>query len=210
MNLKSRNSNIAAFFVKTKENVNICTDYGQFIIILTINVFNPDLFSVLLLHKNQKLNFCTMEKIDQLDRKILRIITQNARMPFKDVAEECGVSRAAIHQRVQRLIDMDVITGSGYTVNPKMLGFQMCVYIGITLERGSMYKEVVEELEKIPEIVESQYTLGHYTILIKLYARNDEHLMELLNGKIQEIPGVASTETLTSLDQRIRRSIPIE
>lgn len=151
-----------------------------------------------------------MEKIDQLDRKILRIITQNARMPFKDVAEECGVSRAAIHQRVQRLIDLNVITGSGYTVNPKMLGFQICVYIGITLEKGSMYKQVVQELEKIPEIVESQYTLGHYTILIKLYAKNDVHLMELLNGKIQEIPGVASTETLTSLDQKIRRTIPIE
>jgi Lrp/AsnC family transcriptional regulator for asnA, asnC and gidA len=140
----------------------------------------------------------------------MRIISQNARMPFKDVAEECGVSRAAIHQRVQRLIDMNVITGSGYTVNPKMLGYQICVYIGITLERGSMYKEVVKELEKIPEIVESQYTLGHYTILIKLYAKNDEHLMDLLNGKIQEIPGVAATETLTSLDQRIRRTIPIE
>jgi Lrp/AsnC family transcriptional regulator for asnA, asnC and gidA len=151
-----------------------------------------------------------MEKIDQLDRKIMRIISQNARMPFKDVAEECGVSRAAIHQRVQRLIDMNVITGSGYTVNPKMLGYQICVYIGITLERGSMYKEVVKELEKIPEIVESQYTLGHYTILIKLYDKNDEHLMDLLNGKIQEIPGVAATETLTSLDQRIRRTIPIE
>lgn len=151
-----------------------------------------------------------MEKIDQLDRKILRIISQNARMPFKDVAEECGVSRAAIHQRVQRLIDMNVITGSGYTVNPKMLGYHMCVYIGITLERGSMYKEVVRELETIPEIVESQYTLGHYTILIKLYAKNDEHLMELLNGRIQEIPGVAATETLTSLDQRIRRTLPIE
>jgi Lrp/AsnC family transcriptional regulator for asnA, asnC and gidA len=151
-----------------------------------------------------------MEKIDQLDRKILQIITKNARMPFKDVAEECGVSRAAIHQRVQRLIDIDVITGSGYTVNPKMLGFQMCAYIGITLERGSMYKEVVAELEKIPEIVESQYTLGSYTILIKLYAKNDEHLMELLNGKIQEIKGVATTETLTSLDQRIKRTIPIE
>jgi len=151
-----------------------------------------------------------MEKIDQLDRKIMRIISQNARMPFKDVAEECGVSRAAIHQRVQRLIDLQVITGSGYTVNPKMLGYHICVYIGIRLERGSMYKEVVQELEKIPEIVESQYTLGHYTILIKLYAKNDEHLMELLNGRIQEIPGIASTETLTSLDQRIRRTIPIE
>ena len=151
-----------------------------------------------------------MEKIDQLDRKILRIISQNARMPFKDVAELCGVSRAAIHQRVQRMIDLNVITGSGYTVNPKMLGYNICVYIGIALERGSMYKAVVSELEKIPEVVESQYTLGAYTILIKLYAKNDEHLMELLNGKIQEIPGVVSTETLTSLDQRIRRTIPID
>jgi len=151
-----------------------------------------------------------MEKIDKLDRKILQIITNNARMPFKDVAELCGVSRAAIHQRVQRMMDMNVIIGSGYIVNPKMLGYQMCVYVGITLEKGSMYKEVVKELEKIPEIVESQYTLGAYTLLIKLYAKNDEHLMELLNGKIQEIDGVASTETLTSLDQRIRRSLPIE
>ncbi len=151
-----------------------------------------------------------MEKIDQLDKKILKIITQNARMPFKDVAESCGVSRAAIHQRVQRLIDMNVITGSGYTVNPKSLGYQMCVYIGITLEKGSMYNQVVKELEKIPEIVESQYTLGHYTLLIKLYAKNDEHLMYLLNGKIQEIHGVASTETLASLDQRIKRTVPIE
>ena len=151
-----------------------------------------------------------MEKIDKLDRKILRIISQNARKSFKDVAEECEVSRAAIHQRVQRLIDMGVITGSGYSVNPKMLGFQICVYIGITLERASMYKDVVAELEKIPEVVESQYTLGAYTILIKMYAKNDEHLMELLNGKLQEIPGVATTETLTSLDQRIKRTIPIE
>lgn len=155
-------------------------------------------------------NQITMEKIDQLDRKILKIITQNAKIPFKDVAKSCGVSRASIHQRVQHMIDIDVITGSGYTVNPKMLGFQMCVYIGITLDRGSLYKEVVSELEKIPEIVESQYTLGSYTILIKLYAKNDEHLMELLNGKIQEIPGVATTETLSSLDQRIKRTLPIE
>lgn len=151
-----------------------------------------------------------MEKIDKLDRKILQIISQNARKPFKDVAEECGVSRAAIHQRVQRLIDLGVITGSGYHVNPKMLGFQLCVYIGITLERASMYKDVVSALEQISEVVESHYTLGAYTILIKMHAKNDEHLMDLLNGKIQEIPGVATTETLTSLDQKIRRTIPIE
>ncbi|MBO7255690.1 MAG: Lrp/AsnC ligand binding domain-containing protein [Paludibacteraceae bacterium] len=150
-----------------------------------------------------------MEKIDDLDRKIIQIITKNARIPFKDIATECNVSRAAIHQRVQRLMDSGVITGSGYTVNPKMLGFQMCTYIGITLERGSLYKEVTAQLEEIPEIIECHYTLGPYTMLIKLYAKNDEHLMELLNGKIQEIKGVVSTETLTCLDQRIKRQVPV-
>ena len=92
-----------------------------------------------------------MEKIDKLDRQILEIISQNARIPFKDVAAECGVSRAAIHQRVQRLIDMGVIIGSGYHVNPKSLGYRTCTYVGIKLEKGSMYKSVVDELEKIPE-----------------------------------------------------------
>ena len=86
-----------------------------------------------------------MEKIDSLDRQILEIISQNARIPFKDVAAECGVSRAAIHQRVQRLIDLGVIIGSGYHVNPKSLGYRTCTYVGIKLEKGSMYKNVVEE-----------------------------------------------------------------
>ena len=151
-----------------------------------------------------------MEKIDSLDRKILKIITQNARIPFKEVADHCGVSRAAVHQRVQRMYDIGVITGSGYNVNAKMLGYQLCVYVGITLEKGSMYNSVIAELEKQPEIVESQFTLGNYSMLIKLFAKDDAHLMHLLNACIQEIPGVAKTETLTSLEQRIRRTLPIE
>ena len=150
-----------------------------------------------------------MEKIDKLDRKILEIISQNARIPFKDVAEVCKVSRAAIHQRVQKMIEMKVIVGSGYHINPKILGFNTCTYIGVKLERGSMYKDVVPELEKIPEVVESHFTTGPYTMLIKLYARDNEHLMELLNGRIQEIPGVISTETLISLRQSFKREIPM-
>ena len=93
------------------------------------------------------------------------------------VAEECGVSRAAIHQRVQRMIDMNVIVGSGYHINPKILGYNTCTYIGVKLERGSMYKDVVPEFEKIPEVVECHFTTGPYTMLIKLYARDNEHLM---------------------------------
>lgn len=150
-----------------------------------------------------------MEKIDNLDRQILDIITRNARIPSKDVALECGVSRAAIHQRIQRLIDMNVITGSGYNVNPKVLGFQTCTYIGVKLEKGSMYKDVVPELEKIPEVVECHFTTGPYTMLCKLYAKDNEHLMHLLNNQLQEIPGVVETETLISLEQSMKREIMI-
>ena len=150
-----------------------------------------------------------MEKIDSLDKKILGLISANARLPFKDVATECGVSRAAIHQRVQRLIDMGVIVGSGFHVNPVSLGYNTCTYVGITLERGSMYKKVVAEFEKIPEIVECHFTTGPYTMLIKLYARDNAHLMELLNDCLQEIPGVIATETLISLRQSIRKEVPI-
>ena len=84
-----------------------------------------------------------MEKVDKLDLKILSIISGNARVPFKDVAAVCGVSRAAIHQRVQRLVENGVITGSGFTVNPKSVGFSTCTYVGISLARGSMYREVL-------------------------------------------------------------------
>lgn len=151
-----------------------------------------------------------MEKIDNLDRKILDIVMHNARTPSKVVAVECGVSRAAIHQRIQRMIDLGVITGSGYHVNPKMLGFATCTYIGVNLERGAMYRTVVPEFEKIPEIVECHFTTGQYTLLLKVYARDNEHLMELLNDKVQTIPGVTGTETLISLDKSIDRTLPIE
>ena len=141
-----------------------------------------------------------MDKIDNLDRHILKIVMHNARIPSKDVAIECGVSRAAIHQRIQRMIDMNVITGSGYSVDPHVLGYSTCTYIGVTLERGAMYRNAVPECH---------FTTGPYTLLLKLYARDNEHLMDLLNNKIQMIPGVVGTETLISLDNSISREIPV-
>ncbi|MDE6268349.1 MAG: Lrp/AsnC ligand binding domain-containing protein [Muribaculaceae bacterium] len=151
-----------------------------------------------------------MDKIDNLDRKILEIIMKNARIPSKDVAEVCGVSRAAIHQRIQRMIDLNVITGSGYHVDPRVVGYKTCTYIGVNLERGNMYRKVVPELEKIPEVVECHFTTGPYSMLVKVFARDNEHLMDLLNNHIQMIPGVVGTETLISLDHSIQREFPIE
>ncbi len=150
-----------------------------------------------------------MEKIDNLDRKILNIVMKNARIPSKDVALECGVSRAAIHQRIQRLIEMKVITGSGYTVNPKVLGYNTCTYVGVRLEKGSMYRDVVKELESIKEVVECHFTTGPYSMLVKVYAQDNQHLMELLNDRIQHIQGVTETETLISLEQSMNRQIDV-
>lgn len=150
-----------------------------------------------------------MEKIDDLDRKILEIIMKNARIPSKDVAVVCGVSRAAVHQRMQRMIELNVITGSGYHVDPKVLGYNVCTYVGVKLERASLYRNVLSELENVREIIECHFTTGPYTMLCKLVARDNDHLMNLLNRRIQVIPGVVSTETLISLEESMNREIPV-
>ena len=150
-----------------------------------------------------------MERIDNLDRRIINKLTQNARTTSRDISEECGVSRAAIHQRIQRLQDMNVITGSCYLIDPRALGYSTCTYIGVKLEKGSLYRDAVREIEKIPEVVECHFTTGPYSMLIKVYAQDTHHLMELLNDKIQHIPGVTETETLISLEQSLNRQIHV-
>ncbi|MFV0555087.1 MAG: Lrp/AsnC family transcriptional regulator [Mangrovibacterium sp.] len=147
--------------------------------------------------------------LDKIDLHILDIITRNARTPFKDVAAEVGVSRAAVHQRVNRMVDMKVIVGSGYHVDPKMVDFKTCTYVGIYLEKGGFYDDVASMLAQIPEIVECHYTTGAYAIFAKVYARDNEHLKRILSDQVQKIAGVASTETFISLEQSFKREVPI-
>lgn len=147
--------------------------------------------------------------LDQIDLHILDIITRNARIPFKDVAAEVGVSRAAVHQRVNRMVEMNVIIGSGYHIDPKKVDFKTCTYVGVFLEKGGLYEDVAPLLQAIPEIVECHYTTGQYSILVKLYARDNEHLKEILSEKVQKIPGVSSTETFISLEETFKRQVPI-
>lgn len=147
--------------------------------------------------------------LDQIDLHILDIITKNARVPFKDVAAEVGVSRAAVHQRVNRMIDMEVITGSGYHIDPKKVDYNTCTYVGIFLEKGGFYDDVADQLKQIAEIVECHYTTGQYAIFVKVYARDNEHLKEILSAKVQKISGVSSTETFISLEETFKRQVPI-
>lgn len=159
--------------------------------------------------KKNKIKMALRNQLDETDLRILEIITKNARIPFKDVATDCGISRAAVHQRVNRMTETGVITGSGYYIDPRKVDYRTCTYVGIFLEKGGLFHEVAELLSEISEIVECHYTTGQYAIFIKVYARDNEHLKELLSEKIQRIPGVSSTETFISLEQTFKREVPI-
>lgn len=148
--------------------------------------------------------------IDELDEKILRLITKNARIPFLEVARECGVSGAAIHQRVQRLLNMGVVSGSEFIVNPQKLGYSTCAYMGIHLDKAKFHAQVVEALHKIPEIVECHYTTGQYAIFVKIQTKTNKHLKQLIDEKLQEIEGIARTETFMSLEMEFKRQVPIK
>lgn len=147
--------------------------------------------------------------VDSLDEKILKLITRNARIPFLEVARECGVSGAAIHQRVQRLINIGVIEGSEFVVNPEKLGYHTCAYMGIYLDKAKYHKSVVEALRNIPEIVECNYTTGQYAIFVKIQTKNNVHLKQIIDEKMQEIEGIARTETFIALETEFKRQIPI-
>lgn len=150
------------------------------------------------------------QRIDRLDKKILQMISQDARIPFLEVARECNVSGAAIHQRIQKLRNMGVLIGSEFIVDTYKIGYQTCAYIGIMLTDVKMFNTVVDELKKIPEVVECHYTTGKYAMFIKMYAKDNRHLLRLILEKISTIPGVSGTETFQlSLDEIFHRQLSV-
>jgi len=149
----------------------------------------------------------TKIRFDATDRKIIRMLSQNARISFLEIARECGMSGAAVHQRVNKLSEAGIIAGYSLKLSPHHLGYDTCAYVGVFLEKAQLYQEVVKSFEQVEEIVECHYTTGNYAIFIKIYCRNNQHLMEVLSGRIQKIPRVASTETFISLEQGINRDV---
>jgi len=148
-------------------------------------------------------------EIDGIDKEILRDLMDDARKPILQIANKIGISGAAIHQRLRKLEQSGVIAGSKFVVNTKVLGYSTAAFIGIYLEKASSNPEVVKELKKIPEVLECHYTTGNWSILIKIICKDNEHLMQLLNKKIQSIDGVSRTETYISLEQQIERQIQL-
>lgn len=146
--------------------------------------------------------------LDYLDQKILRMISEDARIPFLEVARACNVSGAAIHQRIQKLTSLGIIKGSQFIIDPEKIGYETCAYIGLYLKDPERFDEVVEELRQIPEVVECHYTTGGFDMFIKIYARNNHHLLTVIHDKLQPL-GLSRSETIISFNAAISRPLSI-
>ena len=139
-----------------------------------------------------------MSKIDKLDKQILNLISEDARIPFLEVARACNVSGAAIHQRIQKLTSMGVLKGSEFIIDPEKIGYETCAYIGLNLKHPETFDEVVE----------CHYTTGNFDMFIKIYAYNNHHLLTIIHDKLQPL-GLASSQTLISFHTAISRQLPV-
>ena len=146
--------------------------------------------------------------LDSLDKKILKLIAEDARIPFLEVARSCNVSGAAIHQRIQKLNNLGVLKGSKFIIDPEKIGYETCAYMGLNLKNPEKFDEVVDELRKIPEVVECHYITGDYDMFIKIYAINNHHLLNIIHDRLQPL-GLSRSETIISFNSAFSRQLPI-
>ena len=149
-----------------------------------------------------------IQKLDKLDKQILRMVSEDARVPFLEVARACNVSGAAIHQRIQKLTSMGILKGSQFIIDPEKIGYETCAYIGLNLKNPEDFDQVVEKLRQIPEVTECHYTTGNFDMFIKIYAMNNHHLLTIIHDKLQPL-GLSSSQTLISFHSAFERQLPV-
>ncbi len=147
--------------------------------------------------------------IDDVDRQILAILMKDSNTAYSEIAKRIFVSGGTVHVRMNKLIDMGIVTGANLKVDYAKLGYDVSAFLGIFLEKSSYYDEVAATLEKIPEVVEAYYTTGIYSIFTKIICRDTAHLKEVLHDKIQKINGIQRTETFITLQESINRPIDV-
>ena len=146
-------------------------------------------------------------QIDNIDRGILSELMINAKVPYTEIAKKLIVSAGTIHVRMKKMEEAGIVKNSRLHINYELLGFDLTAFLGIYLEKGSTYTDVIRQLNLIPEIVEAHYTTGVYSIFAKIRCKNTKHMRQILNEEIQSIKGIQRTETTISLEQSIDKHI---
>ncbi|MEM6360893.1 MAG: Lrp/AsnC ligand binding domain-containing protein [Bacteroidota bacterium] len=148
--------------------------------------------------------------IDNIDLKILEVLTKNAKKPYTEVAKQVYVSGGTVHVRMKKLEEMGIVKGNTLLIDHTRLGFDITAFIGIFLSKSALYDEVIALLKQVPEIVNVHYTTGNYSMFAKMYCRDTNHLKDVLYDKIQRIEGIVRTDTMISLEESISRNLTLE
>ena len=148
-------------------------------------------------------------KLDNIDIGILEILMKNAKIPYTEIAKKLIVSTGTIHVRMKKMENYGIVKKIKLEINHEKIGYDLTSFLGIYLEKGSNYNYVINELNKIKEVVEAHYTTGIYSIFAKIICKNTKHMREILNDKIQQITSIQRTETIISLEQSIDKRISL-
>ncbi|MEM7107627.1 MAG: Lrp/AsnC ligand binding domain-containing protein [Bacteroidota bacterium] len=149
-------------------------------------------------------------EIDNIDLKILEVLSKNAKKPYTEVAKQVYVSGGTVHVRMKKLEEMGVVKGNSLLVDYARLGFDITAFIGIFLSKSALYNEVISQLKQVPEIVNVHYTTGNYSMFAKMYCRDTNHLKNVLYDKVQKIDGIVRTDTMISLEESVSRNLNLE
>ena len=147
-------------------------------------------------------------EIDNVDLKILSLLMQDATMAYTEIGKRIFVSGGTVHVRMKKMEDMGIVRGSQLIIDHTKLGWDISAFLGIYLDKSSLYEEVAVQLMKIPEVVNVHYTTGIYSIFAKIVCRDTLHLREVLHDKIQKVTGIQRTETFISLEESVNRPVP--
>ena len=148
--------------------------------------------------------------LDKLDFQIIQVMMDNANISYADLGKQLFVSGGTIHVRMKKLQELGIVKGTRLHVNHKLLGYDVIAFIGIFLEKSSLYDTVAKELKKIPEIVRLNYTTGNYSMFAEVVCKDIAQLKFVLHDALQKIKGIERTDTIISLEESFSRNVEME
>ncbi len=147
--------------------------------------------------------------LDPLDYKILKILVEDANLPYTEIGQRLDVSGGTVHVRMKKMESLGIVKGAQLLIDYSKIGWDITAFLGIYLDKSSLYEDVAKQLEAIPEVVNIHYTAGIYSIFAKIICRDTQHLREVLHDKIQRVSGIQRTETFISLEESLIRNTPL-
>ena len=148
-------------------------------------------------------------QIDNVDRKIISLLMKDTMMPYTEIGHRVLMSSGTVHVRMNNLQKQGIVKSTSLVLDYAKLGYDLTAFVGVYLQKGTIYDKVIKKLKTIPEVVEAHYTTGVYSIFMKIVCRNTEHLREVLNEKVQSVEGIDRTETIISLEESIKRDVEL-